>query len=71
MVFDVPTRMKTLAYDGLAIMFVCAAIAHPLAGDPPQTALGGVFAMVLLVVSCATASKLRAPQAFGATVSAH
>lgn len=59
LVANVPQRMKTLAYDGLAIMFVCAAIAHPMAGDPPATALGGVFAMSLLIVSCVSAGKLR------------
>lgn len=59
LVADVPQRMKTLAYDGLAIMFVCAAIAHPMAGDPPATALGGVVAMALLIVSCVSAAKLR------------
>ena len=59
LVVDVPQRMKTLAYDGLAIMFVCAAIAHPMAGDPPATALGGVFAMALLMISCASGEKLR------------
>jgi hypothetical protein len=57
LVANVSPRMKTLAYDGLAIMFVCAAIAHPMAGDPPATALGGVFAMTLLVASCLTATK--------------
>ena len=62
--------MKTLAYDGLAIMFVCAAIAHPAAGDPAATALGGVFALLLLIVSCVTASKLPGPQAPG-IIAAH
>ncbi len=59
LVANVPPRMKTLAYDGLAIMFVCAAIAHPMAGDPLATALGGVFALTLLIVSCVSAAKLR------------
>ena len=67
LVASVPPRLKALAYDGLAIMFVCAAIAHPAAGDPPATALGGVFALMLLVVSCVTASKLRGPGAPGLT----
>jgi hypothetical protein len=67
LVAKVPPRMKTLAYDGLAVMFVCATIAHPAAGDPPAKALGGAFALLLLVVSCVMASKLREPQAMSLT----
>ncbi len=58
LVTKVPPRLRTFVHDGFAVMFLCGALAHIAAGDPPATALGGLMAFALLVVSCVTGSKL-------------
>jgi len=59
LLIQLPERIKNFVYDGFAIMFVCGAIAHVASGGPPATALGGIIALVLLVISCITRSKLK------------
>lgn len=58
LLIQLPERIKSFVYDGFAIMFVCGAIAHVASGAPPATALGGIIALALLVISCISRSKL-------------
>jgi len=58
LLIQLPERIKSFVSDGFAIMFVCGAIAHVTSGGPPATALGGIIALALLVISCISRSKL-------------
>jgi hypothetical protein len=58
LLIQLPERIKSFVYDGFAIMFVCGAIAHVISGGPLATALGGIIALALLVISCISQSKL-------------
>jgi hypothetical protein len=57
LVAKVPERLKAFTYDGFAIMFVCGALAHAAAGDPPSKAAGGMIALALLTVSYFTRAR--------------
>lgn len=47
----VPARVKEFAYDGFAIAFISAFIAHLAVGDPLTVLLKSVFMLALLVTS--------------------
>ena len=47
----VPARDKEFAYDGFAIAFISAFIAHLAVGDPLTVLLKSVFMLALLVTS--------------------
>lgn len=51
-------RVKEWAYAGFAIAWICAFIAHYLAGDGPR-AFGPVVSLVLLVISYLTRPAIR------------
>lgn len=51
MVPAVPGRLKEFAYDGFAITFISAFIAHLAVGDPLMVLLKSVFMLALLTVS--------------------
>lgn len=46
-----PFRIKEFAYDGFAIAFISAFIAHLAVGDPLTVVLKSVFMFALLIVS--------------------
>jgi hypothetical protein len=47
----VPRRVKEFAYDGFAIAFISAFIAHLALGDPLTVLLKSVFMLALLITS--------------------
>lgn len=51
-------RVKEWAYAGFAIAWICAFVAHYLAGDGPK-AFGPVLLLVLLVISYCTRPAIR------------
>jgi hypothetical protein len=55
----VPGRIKEFAYFGFAVTFVSAFIAHLSSGDPLTVAFNPVMALIFLVVSYITYSKLK------------
>ena len=55
----IPGKIKEFAYSGFAIVLVSAFIAHLSSGDPLTVAFNPVMALIFLVVSYITYSKLK------------
>lgn len=59
----VPRNFKEWGYAGFFITFVSALIAHAAAGDPVSGFMGAIFALILLLVSYFSFTRLQAAQA--------